>query len=626
MHEVLMFKLAGISLIAMGCQWLAWRVGLPAILFLLMAGVVAGPVTGWLVPEQAFGQLLLPIISLSVAIILFEGSLTLKFQEIRGLQVVVRRLVTTGVLTTWAIITLASHWLLNFSWKLSLLFGAITVVTGPTVIAPMLRTIRPTARIANILRWEGIVIDPVGALLGVLVFQFVILETNSESMGQTLIAFFNALAMSSLIGVAAGYAFGHIIRNHWLPEYLHNLATLALVLGVFVVSNTIQHESGLLAVTVMGVCLANMKGVPMKDILNFKENLSILLISGLFIILAARINFTRFVELGWGAVGVLLAIQFVAGPMRSLLASWGTTLDWRERVLIGWIAPRGIVAAATAAVFAARLQDQGYEAASLVDTETHLVLTTHEYVQAELLVPLTFMVIITTVVLQGITARFLAARLGVAQPEPRGFLLVGANALARAIAMALRDSGFEILLADTNWNHIRAARMEGLTTYYGNITSEHASHHLDIIGIGTMLALSEYPDINHLACERYRGEFGRKAIYSIQTEEHRANGGKSRFAPAPEARILFGANADIHSLLEMLESGGKVCKTVLSEQHDYPRFVEIHHGKAVPLMAITPKGAIQIFSTSRRVTPQKNWTVLALVPREAIPHVQGAAD
>lgn len=619
MHDQAILTLAGIGIISILCQWIAWRVKLPAILFLLVAGIVAGPGTGWLNPDETFGPLLLPIVSLSVAVILFEGSLTLKLKEIQGLQVVVRRLVTTGVLVTWIIITLATHWLLEFSWKLAFLFGAITVVTGPTVVVPMLRTVRPTANVSKILRWEGIVIDPIGAFLGVLVFQFIISEADSQAIGQTLILFFKTLFLSTCIGGLAGYGFGQLIRRHLLPEYLHNIAALALVCGVFAAANEIEHESGLLAVTVMGVWLANMKQVPTDDILNFKESLSVLLISGLFIILAARINFDLFLAMSWKAAGVFLVIQFIARPVKAFLATRGSTLRFGEKVLIAWIAPRGIVAAATAAVFALRLQEHSRESRGL---HTHPYLTDLEYLQADLLVPLTFMVIIGTVVLQSLTSRFIALRLGVSEPEAKGILVVGANYVGRQIAVALRDCGFEVLMADTSWGHIRAARMDGLTTYFGNIVSEHADQHLELIGIGHMLALSEYPEINQLACQRYRTEFGRQAIYSIPHENNAANGGLSQFTMPAVGRTLFNEKTNIKTLQAMLNDGAKIHKTLLTDQYNFQQFREDHPQDTVTLFAVTPDGTIKFFVVDNEISPKSGWTIVSLV----LPEIQKTAN
>ncbi|MGY6276840.1 cation:proton antiporter [Methylomonas sp. MgM2] len=617
MEDAILIALTGIGLMGMVCQWIAWRVKLPAILFLLIIGVILGPLLGWLKPDEIFGQLLMPMVSLAVAVILFEGSLTLKFKEIQGLERVVRRLVTTGVLVTWLTIAIATHWLLNFSWKLSFLFGAITVVTGPTVVVPMLRTVRPTARVSSILRWEGIVIDPIGALLGVLVFQFIISESDADAIGQTLLIFFKTLLLSSMIGAIAGYGFGVLIRNHWLPEYLHNLFALGLVFVVFTTANFVEHESGLLAVTVMGICLANMQRVPMDDILNFKESLSILLISGLFIILAARANFDLFLSLGWSAACVFLVIQFIARPLKVFLATRGTALSWQEKTLIGWIAPRGIVAAATAAVFALRLQEHGVAVNPVSIGHTHAVLSDQEYIQAELLVPLTFMVIIGTVVLQSISARILALRLGVGEPEARGILIVSANCLAREMAKILRECGFEVLLADTSWVNIRAARMDGLQTYYGNVVSEHADQHLDLIGMGHLLALSEFPEMNLLACQRYRAEFGRSAIYAIRSDSHESANARSQYLHS-EGRLLFGENVNFQSLQAMLNNGARMRKTVLRDQYDFDDFLRDHQHNAVPLCVIDPNGKIEFFTVDKDLNPKTNCTVISLVCPEAI--------
>lgn len=422
------------------CQWLAWRVKLPAILFLLFTEIVAGPITGLLDSDELFGDLLFPFISLAVAVILFEGSLTLQYHQIIGLRRVGRNLISFGMLVTWLIITTATHLALDFPWELSLLFGAITVVTGPTVIVPMLRTVRPSVSVANILRWEGIVIDPIGATLAVLVYEFIISGSDGNAVSHTLLAFGRLIGLGLFLGSLSGYLYGLLLLHHWIPEFLHNVATLALVFIVFSVSNMLQHESGLLSVTVMGI----LKDVPVDEILDFKESLSVLLITVLFIVLAARINFQMFVNLGWSALFIFIAIQFIARPISVLVSTLGSKLTWPERQLLAWIAPRGIVAAAISALFAIKLEQSGYKEASL-------------------LVPLTFMVIIGTVVLQSSTASFIAKRLGVAEPDPKGVLIIGANLVALAVAKSLRQAGFRSLLVVTSWKKISAAEWRDLT-------------------------------------------------------------------------------------------------------------------------------------------------------------------
>ncbi|MDH4319146.1 MAG: sodium:proton antiporter, partial [Desulfobulbaceae bacterium] len=328
MNESIAITLAAIIVLGSLCQWAAWKVKLPAIIFLLLSGILAGPVFGLLQPDLLLGDLLFPFVSLSVAVILFEGSLTLRFREIKGMGRIVWNMVTYGMLITLIITTLVTHWAIGLSWNLSLLFGTISVVTGPTVIVPILRTVRPNAKIANILRWEGIVIDPIGASLAVLVYEFIIAGGDTEAWSHTLHAFGLIVAAGILLGLIGGYLFGLLLKHHLLPEYLHNITTLSLVFGAFTLSNILAHESGLVCVTVMGILLTNMKGVDIEEILDFKESLSILLISVLFILLAARMDFADFRELGINAVLVLLAIQFLARPLNIMASTFGSSLTW----------------------------------------------------------------------------------------------------------------------------------------------------------------------------------------------------------------------------------------------------------------------------------------------------------
>lgn len=435
--------------------------------FLLLSGIVAGPLLGWLDPDEMFGPLLFPLVSLAVALILFEGSLTLHFSEWKEIGTVVHRMVTIGALD------------LGRDRPGRPLPARLQLGNGPAVRHPdpghRAHGDRSDAaggpaqgRGGEHPALEGIVIDPIGALLAVVVYSFIISSGEGDGWLHSLQTFGGVILCGSLFGILGGWALGIVLRRHWLPDYLHNLATLAAVLGVFIASNRVMHESGLLAVTLMGMGLANMKGVDVRQILHFKENLSVLLISGLFILLAARLDINALLGLGPAALLVLLLIQFVARPLNVALSTWGSPLSWRERALLSWIAPRGIVAAAVSAIFAIRLSAEGHA-------------------QAALLVPLTFLVIIGTVVLQSATARPLARLLKVAEPSPSGYLIVGANPVGRAIGKALKSLGSRVLLTDSSWENIRAARMDNLPTYFGNPTSQHAEAHLDLVGIGHLL-------------------------------------------------------------------------------------------------------------------------------------------
>lgn len=579
------------------CQWLAWRVKLPAILFLLITGIVAGPLTGLLDSDLIFGDLLFPFISLSVAVILFEGSLTLQYQQIKELHRVVQRMVSFGVIVTWLITAATTHLVLDFPWELALLFGAVTSVTGPTVIVPMLRTVRPTQAISNILRWEGIVIDPIGATLAVLVYEFIISSGSSgDVFHHTLLTFSRIVGIGLLFGSVTGYIFGVILRRHWLPEFLHSVGTLAIVCFIFAISNLFQDESGLLTVTVMGIWLANMKDVPIDEILDFKENLSVLLISVLFIVLAARLDIQMFMNLGWSVVFIFIAIQFLARPLSVVVSSSGSKLTWPERHLLAWIAPRGIVAAAISALFAIKLQQAGYE-------------------QAKLLVPLTFMVIIGTVVLQSSTSRIIAKILGVAESYPRGVLIIGANSVAVTIAQALEQNGFHPLIVDTNWENISKARMDGLDTYHGEAVSEPTERHLNLIGIGKMLALTPRGSLNALSCMHYRMELGQDSVYTIQTTTKGDLIKRGKVASEQRWHTLFSNDVTFSMLETMMLEGATIHTTCLTETFGYGDYKSKHNGKAIMMFAISPKNELAVITSDNNIIPESGWVIMSLIPK-----------
>ncbi len=576
------------------CQWLAWRVRLPAIIFLLIAGILIGPVSGLLDPELLLGDLFFPYVSLSVAIILFEGSLTLRFREISGLQKVVRNMVSIGMLVTWLITSIAARYAIDLSWQIALLFGAITVVSGPTVIAPLLRTVRPTSSIANILRWEGIVIDPIGASLAVLVYEFIISGGAEAGFGHSALTFAKLILVGAVIGAVCAYLFGEVLRKHWLPEFLHNVATLALVVIAYILSNQLQPESGLVTVTVMGIWLANTEDLDMEEILNFKESISVLLISLLFIMLAARLDLTALMNLGWRTILLFIAIQFLARPLNIMVSAAGSSLSWPERNLLAWIAPRGIVAAAISALFAVQLENAGYSDAALI-------------------VPLTFFVIIATVVVQSLTARPLARWLGVAEPDPKGFLIIGANQVARAISWSLMENGVRVMLADTSWDNVSKAKIIGLPTYYGNAYSEHAEWHLDMSGIGRLLAMAAYEDMNVSALMHYRLDLGRSNLFILQTKQQEMISERRKMPRQNQGQILFGPNVTFSSLSLALAQGAQIHSTKLTEQFGYEEFLNKHGKAALPLFAIDEKKKVYVYSDNEQTFEPKNkWTLIYL--------------
>ena len=598
MTENIMLAIAVIGILGSMAQWLAWWLKLPSILLLLLLGIVLGkPVTGIIDPDLLFGDLLFPMVSLAVSVILFEGALTLNFREIRGLESVVRRMVTVGMVVTWLTIAAATHWLLDLPWLLSLLFGSLVVVTGPTVIVPMLRILKLNKKVANVLRWEGIVIDPLGALLAVLVFNFIV--SSQQGTGGLLdvaLDFGWILLVGGLLGAVAGAFMGLVLRRHWLPEYLHNVFTLTLVFAVFAFSDVLAHESGLLTVTVMGMWLANSKNTPIEDILNFKESLTVLLISGLFIILAARLDLDQFLQIGWLSIVLFLVIQFVARPLKVLVSTWGSDLSFKEKVVLSWIAPRGIVAAAVSALFALKLEQQGYAEASLM-------------------VSLTFMVIIGTVVFQSATAGFLAKSLGVSNPESKGILVVGSNPVAVAIAEVLNKHGFECLLTDSHWRYVKDARMKDIKTYYGNVVSEHADHHLDLIGIGKLIGVSMNKDLNLLAAARYKNEFGVANIFALSHEEKNRDDNKHVVSKEGKARHLFSKDTTYAKLASLLAKGAQIKTTLFTDEFGHKEYLAQHGKQVIPMFGVSPDGkSLRVFTRPEGIEKlSEDWKVIGLI-------------
>ncbi|PMQ06441.1 K(+)/H(+) antiporter NhaP2 [Dyella sp. AD56] len=588
---LLLVCILGVGFLA---QWLAWRVRLPAILFLLLAGILMGPVAGVLNPDKLLGPLLFPVASLAVSVILFEGSLTLRFSELREIGGAVRGLVTYGAVIAVFMLGVAAHYFAGLSWEVALLFGALTCVTGPTVIAPMLRTVRPNARIANTLRWEGIVIDPLGALFGVLVYEAIV----SRHQGHTIGVFLAVVASGVVVGLLAAWVLASLLRRQMIPEYLQNYGTLVAVVLAFSLSNAVTHESGLLTVTIMGIALGNMRDVHIDDILDFKENLTTLLVSTLFILLAARLSWPLPDGMLWSGIAIFLVAQLIVRPVTAVIASIGSALNWRERALIAWVAPRGIVAAAVSALFALKLEALGMPG-------------------AKALVPLVFILIIGTVVLQSATARPLARWLKVAEPDPAGVLIYGADQASRVVARALTDAGFHVIVADEQWDDIRQARMDGLKTFFGFPASSYAERHLDLTGIGRLLAMSIHRERNALACVYYRQEFGRGKVYRLGHEDGQTTGGRVQLGGDLGAPALFEEDMTHERFLERLAEGWRIKSTRLTTTFDWPNFIEQYGSPTVLLFGVEEKGALRVASVKRELEPRAGWTVIALVPPEA---------
>lgn len=557
---------AGIVVLAVGLNWLAVRTGIPSILAYLLVGFLLGPVLDVLNPDELLGDLLLPLVSLAVGVILFEGGLGLRLREIQGHARVIWLLVTVGVVVTWAVGWGAALLFTDLSTGLALLLGAILVVSGPTVIAPMLSHVRPDRPVGPILKWESILVDPIGVLLAVITFDVLLIGPGTSAQfvaGQVGLFVLVGVAVGALIGFALIVA----LRRLWVPEQLLSLVGVGVALVAFVIANSLVTEAGLLATPTLGMILANHRRMSIEQIRHFSETIRVLLIGVLFIVLSARVGSDQLSLIGAGAIGILAALIIVARPLASMLATLGTTLSWRHRVLIGAVAPRGIVAASIASVFALELEAEGVGG-------------------AEKLTPLVFAVIVGTVVIYGLGMAPMARWLGLAKRRQEGVMIIGAGTLERTIGAALVEQGLPVLLSTTNRRDHYRARMAGLETHYGNVLVEDVDLELDLSGIGRVLSMTPNDDVNTLAVTRFTGIFGRAQTY--QLAPGRAPVGIDSSASTPLAgRMLFDGEANYERLSKLVRAGARVRSTFITPEFTVNDF-RANNLEAVPLFVIKP--------------------------------------
>lgn len=593
MSEQILTGLVSIIFFGIGAQWLAWRTKLPAILLLLLAGIIAGS-TGLLNPDLVMGDLFTPFISLSVGIILFEGGLSLRFSELKNIWGDIIKLVSIGVVVTLVLVSFSAHYLFNLSIELAVLLGAILVVTGPTVIIPLLRQVRPTGQVSSVLKWEGIVIDPIGALLAVLVYEVIFTSSFGEATSLALGSIFKTVFFGTLVGLAGAGIIYWLLRRYLLPDFLQNPVTLMIVVVVFAFSDMLQHESGLWATTLMGIALANQKSARIHHIVEFKENLRVLLLSALFILLAARVEIQDLISmLNWSMAGFLAVLIFVVRPLSVYLSTLGSKLNFNEKLFLSWMAPRGVVAASISSLFAIGLVENGYA-------------------DAERLIPIVFVVIISTVAIYGLTANYVAKWLGVMKPAPRGFLIVGAHSWARRVGELLHQEDFKITLADSNWSNINNARSLDVDTYYGNVLGENANEELNLDGIGKLMTLTPNDEVNSLAVIRYSSVFGSSEVFQLAPSSQLPS--KDREMPdSLSGRFIFSEDLTYQTISSRIDNGWKFEVVDINKnlsQQEFEQSILEHH---VPFILITDSHEAVPYTIDNMPLPQKGYKILCLV-------------
>jgi NhaP-type Na+/H+ or K+/H+ antiporter len=576
-------------------QWFAWRLRMPAILLLLVAGFLAGPILGVLDPDAVFGQAFRPMVSLAVGLILFEGGLTLRFDELRGTGIVVRNLVTIGVLATWALSTVAGVYIAGVNFDVALLVGAILVLTGPTVVIPLVRHVRPHAPLGPILRWEGILVDPIGAVLALLVLE-ALRSTEMATGGQIALGILRTLVFGGALGALAGYGLARAFEKYIVPDMLHVPATVGTVAASFAIANMLQAEAGLLAVTVMGIVMTNRKSLDLSHIAEWKEHLATILLSVLFLCIAARLPLDQLTQLGWSAVFYTAALLLIVRPIAVLLSTMGTALPWPDRAFLMAMAPRGIVVAAISSEFSLHFEQSGREGSSQI-------------------VALVFPVIVLSVLFYGLVAGPLARRLGVAEADPQGVLIVGAGLAGRELGIALRDLGFDVMLVDTNARNTAAARTTGLRTWHGSALSQRFTEEAELAGIGNCIAMTPSSEVNRLALRQFQSMFGRARVFRT------ANLPGGREEQNMPGRVLFQAGLTVDALRDRLQAGERIRATKLTDHFGADEYAAEHPAPALPLFVATADRRLEFVTVDDGPSLRAGSTVLTLVPAQPTKNV-----
>lgn len=585
--DSLLVKLALIGVLGIGAQWIAWRTGRPAIALMLIAGVLAGPVTGLIDPQRDFGALQQPIIKLAVAVILFEGGLSLNFRDLRHAGSAVLRLVVIGVPVGWVLGTAAAFYGAGLPLGISALFGGILVVTGPTVIGPMLRTLRVPARVRDTLKWEGIVNDPIGALLAVAIYAYITYIGPDRSVVAIGFDVAAATLVAGLIGVGLGFGLTTAFRRGYIPEYLKAPSVLVTVIAGFVLADLIKHETGLITVTVMGVVLANRQTQSTAALKHFKEDLAVLLISGVFIILSATLQWSVIERFQARFLIFLFLLLFVVRPVTVLASLAFSKMPWRERLFVAWIAPRGVVAIAVTSLFALRLDDFGMK-------------------DADALVPLVFGVVVATIFAHGFSAAWVARRLGIDKGKGEGVLLVGANSFTTAFGVALQALGLKVTVADTAKIALRAARKQQLEVHRGDILDEVTQDTLDMLQFQHVIAATDSDSYNALVCGDLGPEVGTDKLTQTGVDEDRRARGRGR--------VLLEGGETVDELQQRVAAGWSFGRTRITDVHTYDAYRARLAPEAEPVAVLKPDRRLLLFSTGQRPVVESGDTMLTFAP------------
>ncbi len=611
--NALPLKIAVIGTLGIGAQWLAWRLQRPAIVLMAIAGLIFGPLLGYLLgfnlpepikhmfeqvrlnPVNDFGDLYRPMIGLAVAIILFEGGMTLRFKDLGDSRRAVIRMVFVAAPIAWALGAAACHYIVGLAWDISIMVGGLFVVTGPTVIMPLLRQAHLKSRPANVLKWEGIVNDPLGALFAVGGYEFIRFSQTEASMYFVFGKLAFAAIFGILVGIVSGIGMAWAFRRGHIPEYLKAPIVLAWVLLIYVIANILADETGLLAVTALGMTMANTKFASMVEMRRFKENIAIILVSGVFVILTATLTpaiLKEFVT-NWRVLAFVLAMIFLVRPIAVMLSTLFSGLTWKESLLISFIAPRGVVAVAVAGLFAAELNAIGRS-------------------DGTLFVPLAFALVFATVLFAGFLIGPISKALGLAAGSGNGIMIVGANPWSLGLAKAIKDMGIKVTVADTNWRRLRGARLEGHATFYGEVLSENADYSLDHSAFNHLIAATPNDAYNSLVCVEFAPELGRHRVFQVPAQEGDEDDTET-IAFTSRGRTMTSRGRSFDALTRDWWGGWRFRSTNLSEAYTLVDLYKDRGDDLDLILALRPDGALDFIQPGKEARAE-GATVLSFCP------------
>lgn len=585
--------IGSIILLGMLAQWLAWKQRIPSIITLIISGFLVGPIFGILNPSEVMGQdVVFAVVEISVALILFDGAMQLKFSEFKPVSSGLKRILTLGVLIHFLLIASAAHFVMGVSIGFASLLGGILIVTGPTVIIPALRESNMNTRVSNYLKWEGILTDPVGAIVAVVVYDAIVLSSVADPV-QVATSIIKIIFIAFAFSFFIKFLLNISLRKKLIPEFLQIPFITSLVICSFVFSNELQHGSGLLTVTILGILIGNSKIDILFNLRSFKENITTMCISFVFIIITASIPLEVFKMIELPHVIFILLVSFVLRLVAIFMSTYKSQISFKEKIVIGSFGPRGIVAASVASVLSAEMINEGIKV-------------------GDLFLPIVFLVILTTVIVHGLILKPLCRKLGLENSDRNGVILIGTMPWVVDLALKLKSMGIPVLITSASWYKLSAFRKAGIKTYYGQILDHLETGNLDLNDYSTLLAMSENDSFNILACEKFSRYLGHENVYHLKQSRNvihdQYNIDKNSYCV-----LLNNLELKYENLMKYYQYGWAFKETKVTESYTFQDFL-LANEKAIICMLIKEDGSI-VFGSAFENQPLPGDVLITYAPK-----------